>query len=98
MNFFKAGIMQERREHSRIIFNREVYINFDNDRSLECMAHDFSMRGIGLFTDEAIAINTLISVELQLLGQQQQREINLQGRVVYSRPDGAQYKTGISFA
>jgi len=89
--------MHERREHSRITFNREVYLTFDNDRFLACMAHDFSLRGIGLLTDESITIDSVIAVELQTRCHEGNREINLRGRVVYSRPDGLQYKTGVSF-
>ena len=90
--------MQERREHSRIIFNREVYLVFGNDRSLGCLAENFSLHGIGLLTEEALNLDSVVSVELQLIGYAQNREITLQGRVVYSRPDGVQYKTGISFS
>lgn len=89
--------MHERRAHSRIAFNREVYVTFDDEHSLLCMAHDFSMRGIGLLTDEAIALDTVLSIELQMMNHESNREVTLRGRVVHSRAEGSQYKMGISF-
>lgn len=89
--------MQERREYSRVIFRREVFLTLPDGESIASMALDFSMYGIGLITDEPLPSGTTLSVEFNILSQDSWREINLRGKVVYCKPDHEQFKNGISF-
>ena len=90
--------MHDRREHSRVNFRREVFVTLPDGESIASMALDFSMYGIGLITDEPLALGTTLFVEFNILSQDSWREINLRGKVVYSKPDHDQFKNGISFA
>lgn len=90
--------MQERREYSRVIFRREVFITLSDGETLSSMAQDFSMHGMALLTNEPIQLGTTLFVEFNILSQDDWREINLRGKVVYCKQEHAQYKHGISFA
>ena len=90
--------MLERREYSRVMFRREVFITLPNGESIATMAMDFSMYGIGLIVDEPLPSGTSLSVEFNILSQDSWREINLRGKVVYSKPMHDQFKCGISFS
>lgn len=90
--------MQERRAHSRVSFHRDVHLVVSRDRSYSCVAYDFSMRGIGIHTSEQLMAGQTISVEFQIKSDSiNWRDINLRGRVAYSRPQGNHFNTGISF-
>jgi len=93
----KAGFMQERRAQSRVLFNRDVYLTSSGGKSISCTAYDFSMNGLGVFTDQELTAGETITVEFQIMSNTEWREINLRGRVAYSRQQNKQYKTGISF-
>jgi hypothetical protein len=89
--------MQERRAHSRVSFHRDVYLVVSKEKAYSCVAYDFSMRGIGIHTDEQLMAGQTISVEFQIKSNTSWRDINLRGRVAYSRPHGSHFNTGISF-
>ena len=90
--------MQERREYSRVMFRREVFITLPDGEIISSMAQDFSMYGIAVITDEPLEYGSNLSVEFNILGQDDWREINLRGKVVYCTPQQDQFKNGISFA
>ena len=89
--------MKERRAHSRVLFHRDVSLVLANDRTYTCVAYDFSMRGIGVSTSEQLNAGDTISVQFQIISNANWRDINLRGRVAYSRPQGDHFNTGISF-
>lgn len=90
--------MQERREYSRVIFRREVFITLSDGMTLASMAEDFSMYGMGILTDKPLDLGATLTVEFNILSQEDWREITLRGKVVYSKLKSEQYKNGISFA
>ncbi len=89
--------MQERREFNRVIFKREVAVLLDDGETLFSLAQDFSMHGMSLLTEIPLDPGCELSVEFNILGQEDWREINLRGRVVYSKPEQKQFKSGITF-
>ena len=89
--------MQERRAHSRVCFHRDVSLVVSRQRTYSCVAYDFCMRGIGVHTSEQLQAGQTISVEFQIMSESRWRDINLRGRVAYSRQQGDHYSTGISF-
>lgn len=90
--------MQERREYSRVIFKREVFVTLSDGDTLFTMAQDFSMYGIRILTDTPLELGSILSVEFNILSQDDSREINLRGTVVYSKPEQDQFINGISFS
>lgn len=90
--------MQDRREYSRVIFRREVYVTLPDGGTMSSMAEDFSMYGIRILTDAPLDLGSTLSVEFNILSQDDWREINLRGMVVYSKPDRDQFINGISFS
>ena len=90
--------MQERREYSRVIFRREVFVTLPDGMTLSSMAEDFSMHGMGILTDKPLNLGTNLTVEFNILSQDDWREITLRGKVVYCKQKSEQFKNGISFA
>lgn len=89
--------MQEKRAHSRVLFNRDVYVSLPEDKAFSCTAYDFSMHGIGILTDNQLEAGETVTVEFQIMTNASWRDINLRGRVAYSKQQNNQFKTGISF-
>lgn len=89
--------MQERREYSRVRFVRDVVILLENGATMLSTAEDFSLHGMALITQQPLAPGCLLSVEFNILGQDDWREINLRGRVVYSIHGHHGYKSGITY-
>jgi hypothetical protein len=89
--------MQERRAHSRVCFHRDVSLVVSREITYSCVAYDFCMCGIGIYTSEQLPAGQTISVEFQIMSDSSWRDINLRGRVAYSRQQGDHYNTGISF-
>ena len=90
--------MQERREYSRVIFRREVFVTLPDGMTLTSVAEDFSMNGMGILTDKPLDLGSSLTVEFNILSQDDWREITLRGKVVYSTAKANQFKHGISFA
>jgi len=90
--------MQERREYSRVIFRREVFVTLPDGMTLTSVAEDFSMNGMGILTDKPLDLGSVLTVEFNILSQDDWREITLRGKVVYSAAKADQFKHGISFA
>jgi len=89
--------MQERREHHRVIFRREVYLTLPDGESKHSMSEDFSMYGIAVFTDTPLTLEQTLMVDLKIMSQNKSREVNLRGKVVYTSPQSGQFKSGIHF-
>ena len=89
--------MQERREHHRVIFRREVYLTLPNGEAKHSMSEDFSMFGIAVLTDSPLELEQSLIVDFKIMSRDQEREVNLRGKVVYSSPESGQFKSGISF-
>lgn len=90
-------VMEERREYTRVLFRKEVYLTLPNGHSRSSMSEDFSMYGMGLRTDEQYQAGQSLHLDFRILAQNSEREVNLRGRVVYSDPHAGLFKTGISF-
>jgi len=88
---------QERREYTRVIFRREVYLTLANGESCHSVSEDFSMYGMKLMTESALNKDQTLMLDFKILSKDDWREINLRGKVVYSTVEGDRYKTGISF-
>ena len=89
--------MQERREHHRVIFRREVYLTLPDGEAKYSMSEDFSMFGIAVLTDTPLELKQSLIVDFKIISQDQEREVNLRGKVVYSSPESGKFKSGISF-
>ncbi|MGD8925641.1 MAG: PilZ domain-containing protein [Thioalkalispiraceae bacterium] len=89
--------MQERREYTRVKFRREVYLTFEDGKSLHSISEDFSMYGMGVLTDSPLHKDQILHLDFKILSRDDWRDINLRGRVVYSSSNGEQYKIGIIF-
>ena len=89
--------MQERREYTRVKFRREVYLTFEDGESLHSISEDFSMYGMGVMTDSPLDKDQILYLDFRILSRDDWRDVNLRGKVVYSSPNGEQYKTGIIF-
>jgi len=89
--------MQERREYTRVKFRREVYLTFQDGKSLHSISEDFSMYGMGIITDSPVDMDQILFLDFKILSRDDWRDINLRGKVVYSSSYGEQYKIGISF-
>jgi len=89
--------MQERREHHRVIFRREVYLTLPDGEAKHSVSEDFSMFGIAVLTDQPLELKQMLIVDFKILSQEEWREVNLRGKVVYSSPESGQFKSGISF-
>jgi hypothetical protein len=90
--------MHDRRQYSRVIFRREVFISLPGGKTMTSMAEDFSMYGMGILTEAPLDLGSTLTVEFNILSQDDWREISLRGKVVYCSPKSEQYKNGISFA
>jgi len=90
--------MQERREYSRVIFRREVFVTLSDGATLPSMAEDFSMYGMGILTEQPLELGSMLIVEFNILSHDDWREVTLRGKVVYTKSKSEQYKSGISFA
>jgi hypothetical protein len=90
--------MHERREYSRVLFRREVFVTLPDGMTLTSMAEDFSMYGMGILTEHPLDLGSELTVEFNILSQDDWREITLRGKVVYSTAKSSQFKNGISFA
>lgn len=89
--------MQERREFTRVIFRREVYLTLPNGESWLSASEDFSMYGMQVTTESPLDKDQTLTLDFKILSQDDWREINLRGKVVYSSAEGDRYKSGISF-
>ncbi len=89
--------MQERREHHRVIFRREVYLTLPDGEAKHSMSEDFSMFGIAVLTDTPLKIKQTLMVDFKIMSRESSREVNLRGEVVYTSPESGQFKSGISF-
>ena len=89
--------MQERRGFTRVIFRREVYLTLSNGESWLSASEDFSMYGMQVMTESPLDKDQMLTLDFKILSQDDWREINLRGKVVYSSAEGDRYKTGISF-
>ena len=89
--------MQERREYTRVKFRREVYLTFPDGESTHSVSEDFSMYGMGLFTESPLDKDQTLNLDFKILSKDDWRDINLRGKVVYSSVEGDHYKIGISF-
>ena len=88
---------QERREYTRVIFRRDVYLTLPNGESRHSVSEDFSMYGMALVTESPLDKDQTLYLEFKILSKDDWRDINLRGKVVYSSGDGEQYKSGICF-
>ncbi len=89
--------MQERREYTRVVFNRHVVIAFSDGETMASVARDFSINGIAVMTDVPLSLGETLYVEFSILSQDDWRDVNLRGKVVYSEPTQEHYKNGINF-
>jgi len=89
--------MNDRREHHRVIFRREVYLTLPDGETKHSMSEDFSMLGIAVFTDTPLELSQTLIVDFKVLSQEESREVNLRGKVVYTSSESGLYKSGISF-
>ena len=87
----------EKRKHRRIPFDRVVNVSSDRGQDYTLSAYDFSLNGMGLYSDTPPVIGDILKLRFQITPMGQPRELDVEGEVKHINFTDQGYMLGVNF-